>query len=76
MGSPSGSRRYLMMVAACLMTFNTVSCSLPSGTQFASIHVDERAILGHWDILDMPAQARVNAIHAALLPTGSVIHKP
>ena len=73
MGSPSGSRRNLMMVAACLMIFNAVSCSLSSGTQFASIHVDERTILGHWNILDMPAQARVNAIHAALLPTGKVL---
>jgi len=73
MGSPSGNRRYLMMVAACLMIFNTVSCSLPSDTQFASIRFDERTILGHWNILDMPAQARVNAIHAALLPTGKVL---
>ncbi len=28
---------------------------------------------GHWSVLDVPAKFRVNAIHAALLPTGKVL---
>lgn len=28
---------------------------------------------GHWGVLDVPAEFRVNALHAALLPTGKVL---
>jgi hypothetical protein len=31
------------------------------------------ASIGRWSVLDLPAQYRVNAIHAALLPTGKVL---
>ncbi|MFE2427340.1 galactose oxidase-like domain-containing protein [Streptomyces sp. NPDC059373] len=32
-----------------------------------------KAVYGHWDLLDVPQQFRINAIHAALLHTGKVL---
>ncbi|MFF4246812.1 galactose oxidase-like domain-containing protein [Streptomyces sp. NPDC001822] len=34
---------------------------------------DYKAANGHWDFLDVPAEYRVNTIHAALLHTGKVL---
>jgi hypothetical protein len=34
---------------------------------------DYVAAFGHWSMLDVPAEFRVNAVHAALLPTGKVL---
>jgi hypothetical protein len=28
---------------------------------------------GHWDVIDLPPDVRVNAVHAALLPTGKLL---
>lgn len=76
MGSPSGSRRRnLIMILAGLIIFNVMSCTRPAGTlaTFQSARSDELSISGQWNIIDVPPRSRVNAIHAALLPTGKVL---
>src|SRR6185437_2409366 len=76
MGSPSGSRRRnLIMILAGLIIFNVMSCTRPAGTlaTFQSARSDELCISGQWNIIDVPPRSRVNAIHAALLPTGKVL---
>jgi hypothetical protein len=61
------------------MMFSTASCGpsasavLPNSGGLSTGGSDLMARLGHWSILDTPAQSRVNAIHAALLPTGTVL---
>jgi hypothetical protein len=47
----------------------------PAGTltELRSVRSDELAISGRWKVIDIPAQSRINAIHAALLPTGKVL---
>jgi hypothetical protein len=34
---------------------------------------DYKARYGHWDVIDLPSDVRVNAIHAALLHTGKLL---
>ncbi len=41
--------------------------------QFRTSRPDYMSTFGHWSILDVPGEFRVNAIHAALLPTGKVL---
>ncbi|MDQ3905950.1 MAG: DUF1929 domain-containing protein [Actinomycetota bacterium] len=80
--SPSYSRPNRIMataIIAVLIVFSTVSCGpitdavLRDSGGPSTGGPDLTARLGHWSILDIPAQSRVNAIHAALLPTGKVL---
>ncbi|WP_329120197.1 kelch motif-containing protein [Streptomyces sp. NBC_01353] len=41
--------------------------------EYAIDRPEYKASSGHWDFLDVPADFRVNAIHAALLHTGKVL---
>jgi hypothetical protein len=66
-------------IAAVLLMFNAVSRGPIAGTLPPNLRglptagIDLMASIGHWSILDVPAESRVNAIHAALLPTGKVL---
>lgn len=74
MGSPSGRRRrHGIMVRVIVL--NAMSCTVPAGTltELRSVRSGELAISGQWKVIDSPAQSRINAIHAALLPTGKVL---
>lgn len=60
------------------MMLNTVSCGTIADTRskpgdFPTSDFDSMASIGRWSILNVPAESRVNAIHAALLPTGKVL---
>lgn len=76
MGSPSGRRRRRhIMIMAGVIVLNRISCTVPADTltEPRGVRFDELAIFGQWNVIDIPAQSRINAIHAALLPTGKVL---
>ncbi|WP_228977070.1 galactose oxidase early set domain-containing protein [Streptomyces sp. DH12] len=63
-------------VAAAVVGFNGPALYRYGAERYRDHAVDRPAYKaghGHWDLLDVPAGVRVNAIHAALLHTGKVL---
>jgi hypothetical protein len=58
-----------------VIVLNAISCTVPAGTltELRSLRSGELAISGQWKVIDSPAQSRINAIHAAPLPTEKVL---
>jgi hypothetical protein len=49
------------------------AAALREWDEFRTSRPDYMSTFGHWNTLNVPAEFRVNAIHAALLPTGKVL---
>jgi hypothetical protein len=71
-------RRILMAVLAVVVIFGA---NTPPAWAYVSGYLhdqlinsdDYKARYGHWDVIELPADVRVNAIHAALLDTGKIL---
>ncbi|MGH3785790.1 MAG: galactose oxidase-like domain-containing protein [Pseudonocardiaceae bacterium] len=60
---------------AGVINFSAVVCATPEPERddFDTAGSEATAAFGHWRILDVPVEFRINAIHAALLSTGKVL---
>ncbi|SHN45489.1 galactose oxidase early set domain-containing protein [Cryptosporangium aurantiacum] len=77
---PSIGRRFVTLVTtlgvlAILAVVNRpmVAFGQEQYHQFQINRASYKSEYGHWDMLPVPAEFKVNAIHAALLPTGKVL---
>ncbi|GHG52390.1 hypothetical protein GCM10018779_13610 [Streptomyces griseocarneus] len=77
--NPSPKARKVALSTGCVLAL--LAANGPAATGFAERAWHEYAVnqpaykarYGHWDVVDVPARFRVNAIHAALLRTGKVL---
>ncbi|WP_285656965.1 galactose oxidase early set domain-containing protein [Actinomycetospora sp. NBRC 106375] len=78
---PRPSRRRSTMLLGTLAAAVLLAVNLPPALAYVSRWRHEQLINsqpylqehGRWDVVDVPPADRVNAIHAALLPTGKVL---
>src|SRR4051812_31526796 len=71
-------RRFFMGVLAVVVI---LGANTPPAWAYVSDYLHDQLInsdeykssYGHWDVINLPADVQVNAIHAALLPTGRIL---
>ncbi|GAA4889176.1 kelch motif-containing protein [Actinomycetospora straminea] len=78
---PSNSRRVRQVVLVVVAAVVLLGVNVPPAWSYLSEWRHEQLInspdyvrqYGHWDVVDVPEESRVNAIHAALLSSGKVL---
>ncbi|MFI9202471.1 galactose oxidase-like domain-containing protein [Streptomyces sp. NPDC053048] len=76
---PNAKTRKVLLGSGCVLAL--LAANGPAATGFAERAWHDYAVnqpsykarYGHWDVVDVPAGFRINAIHAALLRTGKVL---
>lgn len=69
-------RRHHLAVGASLAGLVLGSNSMMAATVIHEIEINSnsyKAEKGHWDVIDLPGDLRVNAVHAALLSSGKIL---
>lgn len=68
---------FLVVATIIALTVASLPLSVPAVAQWrynSKINSDQyKTQFGHWEVIDLPKEFRLNSIHGALLPTGKVL---